>query len=266
MTGANTLILTSAFGAKQTWRDVLLIASRSKMTQGGHLDRAAPGTGLARKQPACYNFYHSTGSDMLKPLSALAVWFGLTAAAAMAAPIHDAARSGDETALKVLLDGGAAIEERDSTGETALVVACLASQPGTVVLLIERGADVVARNSKGMTALHSASYSGCTECARQLLVAGASPGDAENRFKVTPLIVAAEENHPDIQAMLLAAGADPEAAERHGFTALTRAGFKAKKETIAFLLAKGGRCQPAKIAGGWSGECLRLAAEMARLP
>ena len=151
-------------------------------------------------------------------------------------------------------------------GETALVVACVASRPEAVALLIERGADVVARNNRGMTALHGASYSGCAECARQLLVAGASPSDAENRFKVTPLIVAAEENHPDILAMLLAAGADPEATERHGYTALTRAGFKARKETIAFLLARGGRCQPAKIAGGWSGECLKLAAEMARLP
>jgi len=203
---------------------------------------------------------------MLRLLSAVAIWFGLSVAAAMARPIHDAARSGDEVALKALLDGGAAIDEKNSSGETALVVACLAGQPEAVALLIKRGADVVARNNRGMTALHGASYAGCADCARELLVAGASPGDAENRFKVTPSIVAAEENHPDILAMLLAAGADPEATERHGYTALTRAGFKARKETIAFLLARGGRCQPAKVAGLWSGECLRLAAETARLP
>jgi ankyrin repeat protein len=192
--------------------------------------------------------------------------FAFTAAAAVAAPLHDAARSGDAVVLKALLDGGAAIEEKNSTGETALVVACVASRPDAVAMLIARGADVVARNNRGMTALHGASYSGCTECARRLLVAGASPVDAENRFKVTPFIVAAEENHLGILAMLVAAGADPESTERHGFTALTRAGFKARKETIAFLLARGGRCQPAKVAGGWSGECLKLAAEIAHLP
>ena len=203
---------------------------------------------------------------MFRPLSAVAFWFGLTAAAAMAGPLHDAAQSGDEAALKDLLDAGAAIEEKNSAGETALVVASVAGRPEAIAFLIERGADVAARNSRGMTALHGASYMGCAECVRHLLVAGASPRDAENRFKVTPFIVAAEENHPDILAMLLAAGADPEATERHGFTALTRAGFKARKETIAFLVARGCRCQPAKIAGGWSRECLKLAAETARLP
>ncbi|TIP25052.1 MAG: ankyrin repeat domain-containing protein [Mesorhizobium sp.] len=220
--------------------------------------RAGPGNGQRAR------IVHSAGSDMVRPLSAVAFWFGLTATAAMAGPLHDAAQSGDETALKALLDGGAAIDEKNPTGETALVVACLASRPEAVAFLIKRGADVVARNNRGMTALHGASYAGCAECVRQLLVAGAAPSDAENRFKTTPFIVAAEENHPDILAMLLAAGADSEETERHGFTALTRAGFKARKETIAFLLARGGRCQPAKVAGGWSGECLKLAAETAR--
>ena len=162
----------------------------------------------------------------------------------MAGPLHDAARSGDEAALKALLDDGAAIEEKNPAGETALVAACLASRPEAVALLIKRGADVMARNNRGMTALHGASYSGCAECARQLLVAGASPGDAENRFKVTPFIVAAEENHPDILAMLLAAGADPETTERHGFTALTRAGFQGEKRDDR-LPAGAGRPVPA---------------------
>ena len=48
---------------------------------------------------------------MLRPLSAVAFWLGLTAAAAMAGSLHDAARSGDAASLKTLLDGGAAIEE-----------------------------------------------------------------------------------------------------------------------------------------------------------
>ncbi|MFI0845578.1 ankyrin repeat domain-containing protein [Mesorhizobium sp. IMUNJ 23232] len=203
---------------------------------------------------------------LARPLSAVAFWLGLTAAAATAGPLHDAARIGDVAALEALLDSGAAIDEKSPAGETALVAACLANRPEAVALLIKRGADVVARNSRGMTALHGASYAGCTDCVRQLLVAGASPNDAENRFKVTPFIVAAEENHPDILAMLLAAGADPEATERHGYTAMTRAGFKARKETLAFLLKRGGQCQPAKLTGLWGGECLKLAAETARVP
>jgi ankyrin repeat protein len=123
------------------------------------------------------------------PLWTVVFWFAFAAATAVAAPLHDAARSGAVVALKALLDSGAAIEERNSTGETPLVVACLASQPETVALLIKSGADVASRNNRGMTSLHGASYSGCAECARQLLVTEASPGDAENRFKVTPLIV-----------------------------------------------------------------------------
>ena len=60
---------------------------------------------------------------MLRLLSVVAFWLGLAAAAAMAGPLHDAAQSGDEAALRALLDAGAAIDEKNSTGETALVVA-----------------------------------------------------------------------------------------------------------------------------------------------
>jgi hypothetical protein len=49
---------------------------------------------------------------MLRRLSAVAFWFGLAAAAAMAGPLHDLAKAGDEAALKVLLYAGAGIEEK----------------------------------------------------------------------------------------------------------------------------------------------------------
>ncbi|AUX80581.1 ankyrin repeat-containing protein (plasmid) [Sinorhizobium fredii] len=82
-----------------------------------------------------------------------------------------------------------------ATGATALINAALADQPRIVELLIDKGADVMARNSGGFTPLHAAAYSGSLPITRLLIFRGATLDDAANKAGATPLMVAGEENH-----------------------------------------------------------------------
>jgi uncharacterized protein len=188
----------------------------------------------------------------------------LWTAAANAGALHNSARQGDAAGLVRLLGLGASLEERDATGETPLISASLAGQADVVAELIKRGAQVMARNNRGMTPLHAASYGGSLRVVRLLVDAGAAVNDADDKFKVTPLIVAAEEDHVDVVQFLIDHGANLEQQERHGYTALTRAGFKERRDTIALLLKSGAVCQPKeKVGEVWFNNCSARKAELA---
>jgi uncharacterized protein len=181
----------------------------------------------------------------------------------LGAPIHDAARHGDPEAVARLLQQGNMLEARDETGETPLLAASLAGRPEVVAVLIKRGAEIGARNDRGLTPLHAAAYTGSIEVVRELVQAGAKVNDAENNFKVTPLIVAAEEDHADVATFLVDQGADVTWTERGGYTATSRAVFRHHWQTVDALLKKGAKCQDKDSIGFWAAECDK---RMAALP
>ncbi len=125
---------------------------------------------------------------------AMAVALALAPTLAFAGALHDAARTGDGAAIQKLLEGGANVNEPDETGETALISAALAGQTATVDLLLQRQADAKARNDRGMTALHAAAFAGDDNAVAELVggpnEAAIDIDDHENKFGVTPLIVA----------------------------------------------------------------------------
>jgi hypothetical protein len=71
-------------------------------------------------------------------------------------PLHMAARRGHLEVAEALLDSGAAIEARDSLGETPLRRAVNCSKPELAALLLSRGADLHSRDTKGSTPLLAA--------------------------------------------------------------------------------------------------------------
>ncbi len=193
-------------------------------------------------------------------ISTMAVAAAMTPAVALAGPLHDAARAGDEVAIQKLLDAGTDINERDETGETALIAAALAGEDlwATMDYLLQRKADYTIRNDRGMTALHAAAFSGNANALAYFVGEGPIDvpidiNDHENKFGVTPLIVAAEENHGDIVAYLITKGADLEITERHGYTALTRASYHGHDEIITILLRAGAACQ--EVDPLWFKDC-----------
>jgi len=70
--------------------------------------------------------------------------------------IHDAAKGGHETALKLLLDMGADINERNSAGETALLEAVFYKHLPCVRILIKKGADATIKSQGSVSILHRA--------------------------------------------------------------------------------------------------------------
>lgn len=164
-------------------------------------------------------------------------WDGITPVAAAAV------MNPDPRVLSALLAAGGDPGSHDVHGATPLMaMATLDSNPSYVGILVEAGADVNARGRDGLTALHYAarnSHSGAM--VEQLLRYGADI-DAIGA-DVTPLnygLLAAHEVSAPAVKSLLRAGADPNAVNPNGWTALMLALWNnASLGTISDLLEFG---------------------------
>lgn len=168
-----------------------------------------------------------------------------------AGSIHDAAKSGNLEQVQRLIVQGADVNGKATRDETPLIIASLAGKGEIVNYLLQRGADINARNASGMTALHAAAYGGHTDIVLLLVTKGAEVNDASNRFEVTPLHVASEENHVETVKELLMHQADASAVEINGYSVMSRAGFREHWNVVEVLLASGASCQAADKVGDW---------------
>jgi cytochrome c len=165
----------------------------------------------------------------------LTLLLGSGTSGARAAPIHDAAKNGDITAITAALDAGADINASDGIA-TPLYFAIRSGHSEAAKLLIARGADVNAetnigsallaavtkRNiemidlllekganpnsvSRGSTVLHVAAKVSCLDCLKALVAAGADV-NALTRDMESPLHLARRLGNPDMAAYLLAHG------------------------------------------------------------
>jgi|GEM_PF-5443848 len=131
------------------------------------------------------DFWHFAAA--LVCLWALAV---LAPPSAWAGPIHDAVRAGDEKAVRALLAARpAALEERDAEGETPLFIAAFEGRETIVAVLLDAGANPVAKTAKGSTPFIVAAYSGSPQIVRRFIAAKA-PVNLALANGLTPLHVA----------------------------------------------------------------------------
>jgi len=151
-----------------------------------------------------------------------------------------AARTGNPAAVRVLIDHGADVNARESQlGETALMWAAAENHAAVVTLLAERGADVNARSATvpfpkdrfglegvltilphgNWTPLMYAARDGGADAARALAKAGADL-DAVDPDGTTALTLAIMNAHYDTANVILEAGADPNIADKAGMAAL----------------------------------------------
>jgi ankyrin repeat protein len=193
----------------------------------------------------------------------------LSCGAAIAGPLHDAARTGDPALIQVLFEAGADVNGLDEAGETPLMSAARASNLRTMDRLLILGADASARDGDGLLALHWAAFTGDPQSVARLLGWVKNRGDvsetiddAQNRFGVTPLILAAELNHGGVVASLVTFGADLEIADVHGRTALTLAAVEGNDEIIRILLRGGAACQTTDPV--WYAECTKYKSAIGR--
>jgi len=117
---------------------------------------------------------------------------------------------------------GAALDEPDVGGRTALSFAAANGRLDIARYLVEHGAIVDRRDVQRRTALFHAALGGHGDVISFLLDHGAD-ADARDQFGDTPLIVACAKGHAAAAALLLERGADPALKDQEGRTAHERA-------------------------------------------
>ncbi|MFN4283601.1 MAG: ankyrin repeat domain-containing protein [Alphaproteobacteria bacterium] len=203
---------------------------------------------------------------------------GAPSPAALGRQLIVAAEAGDRQLVDKLLVNGADIVWRDGRRRTALLAATQNNHVAVARLLISRGADVNAKDDMSDSAYLLAGARGYTDILKLTLANGADVKSL-NRFGGTALIPACERGHVEAVALLiaagvavdhvnrlgwtclleavilgdggprhqdvvrqaLAAGADPNRADRDGVTPLAHAVQRRQNEIVGLLRAKGGR-------------------------
>ncbi len=184
-----------------------------------------------------------------------------------------AAYGGYPETARVLVDAGANVNSKDSSGRTPLMAAALSGSSDVARLLLDHKADLNAEDSGGSTALIYAAANGHFEFIDLLAGAGLTKGaDMGLAFAVrgchmptvrrlldsgakttaaidgTPVIVlAAAGNCREAIELLLAKGADVNAADEEGETALMQAATSGFTAVAQLLLDRGANLdQPSK--------------------
>ena len=107
----------------------------------------------------------------------------------------DAARDGEVSKVKEMLDAGMKVNSEDNLGITALRWAAWKNRTDVTQLLLSRGADVNKLSGVNhQTALHSAALNNSTDVIKVLLNHGAST-NIKNRRGLTPIDQARGKNN-----------------------------------------------------------------------
>lgn len=129
---------------------------------------------------------------------------------------------------ELMLERGANINVRRPNGETPLVAASRHASGKVVRFLLDRGADPLAKDTAGRSALHIAAEWSNADALRVLLSCpGMNPNEREDRHGFTPLhLVDYPSFRPPTHCrrtirLLLSHGADIEAPDRDGITPLS---------------------------------------------
>lgn len=120
--------------------------------------------------------------------------------------IIKATRDLDFKQVRIFINNGANINDKDSNGFTPLIIAAYYGNAPIVKYLCENGASINEQEKNGFTALIYASYYGFDDVVQILLQHNASL-EIANKYGYTALSYAEKNNDQDIIDMLKAAGA-----------------------------------------------------------
>lgn len=152
-------------------------------------------------------------------------------------PLHHAAGFAPANVIKMLLDKGAEVNARNRRGSTPLLWAI--HDLAKVRMLVEAGAEVNSKQSEGRTPLYqAASLGNGLATVRFLLDKGADPNVA-TMIGLTPLMAAANRGDSELIRLLIARKAKVDARAGTGGTALIAAAASGEPAAVKLLLEAG---------------------------
>jgi ankyrin repeat protein len=164
-------------------------------------------------------------------------------------PLHYAALYGSTESVRILLDRGADVKARNKSEATPLLYGSYNFDKAR--LLVEKGSDVNAKSAAGMTPLLVAvSVHGNTATVRYLLEKGADFKAVVEPIGSDALQMAAMKGDAEMVRLLLKKGADPKQKDRAGFTAFMNAFSDVDQERVSVLLDAGSDVNAANTFAG----------------
>jgi len=143
---------------------------------------------------------------------------------------------GNERAVKLFLDVGVDLEQKNAMGWTPLMVASFMGSEKFATLLVNAGANANVRDSRGYSPLHWAAYQGFLGVTELLVRKGAFV-NVKSEKGLTPLLQAAARGHTEIVQFLLANKAAVNDADDEGWTPLHKAVANGHLEVVKLLMA-----------------------------
>ncbi|HET7699254.1 MAG TPA: ankyrin repeat domain-containing protein [Candidatus Limnocylindria bacterium] len=152
--------------------------------------------------------------------------------------VFEAAAAGDAGRLQALLASDPALANATAPdGFSPLGLAAFFKREAAARVLLDHGADPSApsQNAMKVTPLHSAVADGGNTAIAKMLIAAGADVNATQRHGWTPLHGAASTGDVEVVRLLLARGADPHATHDGGLTALDLARENDHSEAAALL-------------------------------
>lgn len=143
---------------------------------------------------------------------------------------------GNERAVKLFLDVGVDLEQKNSMGWTPLMVASFMGSEKFASMLVNAGADTNVRDNRGYSPLHWAAYQGFLGVTELLVRKGAFV-NVKSEKGLTPLLQAAARGHTEIVRFLLANKVAVNDPDEEGWTPLHKAVANGHLEVVQLLMA-----------------------------
>ncbi|MFM6831665.1 MAG: ankyrin repeat domain-containing protein [Novosphingobium sp.] len=194
-------------------------------------------------------------SIMRRPLAALAILLAAAVAMPAQAQFSDSykfleavrKKEGEKVTEALNEPGTQIINTKDfTTGQTALHIVVARRDLTWIQFLVAKGANVNARDNKGMTPLVAASELGFIEGVDELIKSGARVEDANNTGE-TPLISAVHRRDLTLVRLLIKAGANPDRPDNSGRSARDYAALEGKASPVLGEIERAAK--DAKAAG-----------------
>jgi ankyrin repeat protein len=156
--------------------------------------------------------------------------------------VFDLLRKGDVQAVRALVEKTPKlVDTRDGDGRTLLHYAASGGDAALVSFLISKGAQLEVEDAHHKTALHTAAMNDRKDAVATLLNRGAAL-EARDDYQRTALVLCARERgQAPTGRVLIEAGADVNAVDKFGDTALGLAAWRGKADFVDLLMDKGAR-------------------------